>query len=140
MLIGELAKRAGVSARALRHYEEKGLLAPRRDANGYRHYDESAVATVAQLQIMLAAGLNAATIRRYLDCVRTGEHDVILDMCPELRKELDSLAARLAARQAAVESTRRRLDALYAGAVTTRSGPGKPVADATAAAGRGGMG
>ncbi|MEU1550420.1 MerR family transcriptional regulator [Nocardia sp. NPDC005745] len=112
MLIGELAERAGVSARALRHYEEKGLLAPERDAKGYRHYDESAVTVIAQIKVMLGAGLNAATIRRYLDCVRTGEQGVTLDMCPALRKELDRIAARLAAQQAAVESARRRLDAL----------------------------
>jgi DNA-binding transcriptional MerR regulator len=36
MLIGELAERAGVSARALRHYEDRELLVPDRDVNGYR--------------------------------------------------------------------------------------------------------
>ena len=38
MLIGELAERTGSSTRALRHYEDQGLLAPTRDTNGYRHY------------------------------------------------------------------------------------------------------
>ncbi|MBF6464817.1 MerR family transcriptional regulator [Nocardia beijingensis] len=112
MLIGELAERTGVSARALRHYEEKELLAPERDANSYRYYDESAVAVVAQIRVMLEAGLNAAAIRRYLDCVRTGEHGVTVDMCPDLSDELDRIAARLAAQQKALEATRRRLDAL----------------------------
>jgi DNA-binding transcriptional MerR regulator len=112
VLIGELAKRTGVSARALRHYEEKGLLEPARDANGYRLYDESALAVVAQIKVMLGAGLNAAAIRRYLDCVRIGGRGRTVDLCPALREELDRVAARLAAQQAAAESTRRRLDAL----------------------------
>ncbi|MGV9333775.1 MerR family transcriptional regulator [Nocardia sp. NPDC003726] len=112
MLIGELAERTGVSARALRHYEEKELLVPERDANGYRLYAESAVAVVAQIRVMLGAGLNAAAIRRYLDCVRDGEHGLSVDMCSGLRTELDRIAARLAAQQTALEATQRRLDAL----------------------------
>ena len=32
MLIGELAEKAGTSARTLRYYEEQGLVRPRRDA------------------------------------------------------------------------------------------------------------
>lgn len=41
---GELARWAGVSARTIRFYEEKGILRPReRSAEGYRLYDDSAV-------------------------------------------------------------------------------------------------
>lgn len=40
MRIGELARRTGVSVRALRYYEEQGLLVPARAANGYREYTE----------------------------------------------------------------------------------------------------
>jgi len=41
MRIGELARRAGASARSIRYYEEQGLLLARRQANGYREYDEA---------------------------------------------------------------------------------------------------
>lgn len=37
--IGELAKRAGISADTLRLYERRGLLQSERLANGYRVYD-----------------------------------------------------------------------------------------------------
>lgn len=41
MRIGELAHRAGVSPKAIRYYEDLGLLpAPRRTESGYRHYTE----------------------------------------------------------------------------------------------------
>lgn len=112
MLIGELAERTGVSARALRHYEEQGLLFPARTGGGYRDYSESDVTRVAQIKKMISAGLGTSTIRRYLDCARTGEHGVFLEMCPDLRAELDALAGRLDARQAELRETRRRLDEL----------------------------
>ena len=38
MRIGELAQRTGVTTRALRFYEDQGLLTARRSANGYRVY------------------------------------------------------------------------------------------------------
>ena len=42
MHIGELSVRTGVSRRALRYYEEQGLLLPQRQANGYRSYSDDA--------------------------------------------------------------------------------------------------
>ena len=42
MKIGELAKKAGVTTRTMRYYEEVGLLPPpHRNANGYRTYTEN---------------------------------------------------------------------------------------------------
>jgi len=38
MLVGELAARTGVSARALRHYDAHALLPVERTANGYRDF------------------------------------------------------------------------------------------------------
>ncbi|HEY8454664.1 MAG TPA: MerR family DNA-binding transcriptional regulator [Actinopolymorphaceae bacterium] len=57
MRIGELARRTGVSVRALRYYEEQGLLSADRSPNGYREYDESAVDRVDQIQLLYSAGL-----------------------------------------------------------------------------------
>jgi DNA-binding transcriptional MerR regulator len=112
VLISELAELTGVSARALRHYEDRGLLMPARNSNGYRKYDESDVVRVAQIRTMISAGLNASAIQRYLDCARTDDHGTILDMCPRLRAEVDSLARQLDARQAELRDTQRRLSGL----------------------------
>ncbi|MER7716264.1 MerR family transcriptional regulator [Streptomyces flaveolus] len=122
VLISELAVRTGVSARALRHYEDRGLLVPARNSSGYRDYSESDVTRVAQISTMISAGLGTSTIQRYFDCVRTGDHGIALEMCPQLRAELDSLASRLDARQAELRETQRRLSALIStggGAPTT---------------------
>lgn len=94
MRIGELAKRAGVSERSLRYYEEQGLLLPTRTPNGYRRYAESDVDVVRHVRMLLAAGLNTEFIRNVLPCmVDTG--DGLAPGCPELlphlRKERDRM-------------------------------------------------
>ncbi len=54
---GELARRAGVSADTLRHYERKGVIAPPpRGANGYRRYPEQALARVQLIRRALGLG------------------------------------------------------------------------------------
>ncbi len=57
MRIGALAARSGVPVRMLRYYEEKGLLSPRRAANGYREYDERDVTRAALVTSMIRSGL-----------------------------------------------------------------------------------
>ncbi|MGW1225356.1 MerR family transcriptional regulator [Streptomyces sp. NPDC002530] len=112
MRISRLAVLTGVSARALRHYEDCGLLAPERDRNGYRAYSEADVLRVARIRTMIAAGVGTAVIRRYLDCATSGEHGVTLEMCPGLRDELDALEQRLDAEETRIRETRQRLSAL----------------------------
>ena len=67
MHIGDLARHIGASPRALRHYEQQGLLAPSREDNGYRVYDEIEVVRAANIKDLLDVGLTTADIQRYLD-------------------------------------------------------------------------
>src|SRR5258708_13223757 len=60
--IGELAKRSGVSVRALRYYEDQGLLQSERSSSGQRYYPAHAVERVRFLQDMYAAGLTSRNI------------------------------------------------------------------------------
>ncbi|WP_233097127.1 MULTISPECIES: MerR family transcriptional regulator [Pseudomonas] len=64
MKIGEIARRTGLAASAIRYYEEQGLLdAPTRDMNNYRHYSES---TIKRLEVVIHAqrlGFSLDTIR-----------------------------------------------------------------------------
>ncbi|MET7950376.1 MerR family transcriptional regulator [Micromonospora sp. NPDC005324] len=69
MRIGELATKTGVSVRALRYYEEQGLLASARSSGGQRHYLDDAVDRVYLIQMLYAAGLSSRTILDLLPCV-----------------------------------------------------------------------
>ncbi|WP_214108689.1 MerR family transcriptional regulator [Acrocarpospora catenulata] len=72
MRIGELAAAVGVSPRALRYYEEQGLLRPDRTPTGHRVYPESAIERVHLIRLLLAAGLASRTIIDILPCLATG--------------------------------------------------------------------
>ena len=72
MRIGELAERAGVSPRALRHYEELGLLPARRSANGYRSYSTEDLRTVGEIRSLVGLGLSLEQTRPFLECLRAG--------------------------------------------------------------------
>ncbi|MDJ1122548.1 MerR family transcriptional regulator [Olsenella sp. YH-ols2217] len=85
--IGELAALSGVSQRTLRHYEAKGLLAPRRQANGYRVYGSKDVERLQQVLLYRACGLSLETIRALLD-------DPAHDEAAVLRKHVAALEQR----------------------------------------------
>ena len=72
MRIGDIAHRAGVSTRALRYYEEQGLLTSERTMAGQRVYAESAVERVRLIQQFFTAGIASRTILQLLPCVETG--------------------------------------------------------------------
>jgi len=73
--IGQLAERSGVSVRALRYYEEQGLLEADRTPAGQRAYQESAAEKVRFFQQMYAAGLTSRDIVGLLPCIDTGHTD-----------------------------------------------------------------
>jgi len=69
MRIGELARAAGVTPRALRYYEEQGLISAERDHNGYRLYPAESVPLVRNIARLLSAGLSSDDVLRLRDCL-----------------------------------------------------------------------
>jgi DNA-binding transcriptional MerR regulator len=68
MTVGELAKRTGVSVRALHHYEAIGLLAPvRRTEAGYRLYGDEEIIRLQQIRSLRQLGFALDEIRECLD-------------------------------------------------------------------------
>jgi MerR family redox-sensitive transcriptional activator SoxR len=55
--IGEIAKRSGVAASALRFYEERGLIRADRNASGYREYPRATIRRVAFIVFAQRIGL-----------------------------------------------------------------------------------
>jgi DNA-binding transcriptional MerR regulator len=98
--IGQLAERSGVSVRALRYYEEQGLLVAERSAAGQRVYPESAVSKVRFFQQMYAAGLTSRNIAQVLPCVDSGHTDaeqraMLRQQRDRIQDKIDELTAAL---------------------------------------------
>lgn len=65
--IGELAKRSGVAASAIRFYEEQGLISSTRTEGGQRQYRRETLRRIGFIRAAQAVGLNLAEIRSALD-------------------------------------------------------------------------
>ncbi|MFI1990892.1 MerR family transcriptional regulator [Actinoplanes sp. NPDC020271] len=115
MRIGDLATKAQVSVRALRYYEEQGLLASTRSDSGQRHYGDKAVNRVQLIQQLYAAGLSSKTIAELLPCVDAGVST------PESRERLLAERDRINTQIADLILTRDRLNEIID--VTSRPNP-----------------
>ncbi len=62
----EAARQLGVSAKALRLYEQRGLVAPVRTAAGWRAYGPGEMARAAEIASLRALGLSLAQVARVL--------------------------------------------------------------------------
>ena len=68
LTIGQLARYAGVTARAVRHYHRIGLLPePERDSSGYRSYDAAGVVRLIRIRTLASAGVPLARVQELLD-------------------------------------------------------------------------
>ncbi|WP_454196601.1 MerR family transcriptional regulator [Nocardia sp. Marseille-Q1738] len=68
MLIGEVARRSGVSARMLRHYDSLGLVRPTgRTVGGYREYSPEDIRRIFHVEGLRSLGLSLSQIRSALD-------------------------------------------------------------------------
>jgi DNA-binding transcriptional MerR regulator len=67
-LVGEFARRAGVTVRALHHYDRLGLLEPsERTESGYRRYRESDLLRLQQIVTLKALGFDLESIASILN-------------------------------------------------------------------------
>lgn len=68
LTISQLARHAGVTVRAVRHYHQIGLLPePERDQSGYRTYDAAAVVRLIRIHTLADAGVPLARVQELLD-------------------------------------------------------------------------
>jgi hypothetical protein len=59
VLIGEVARRSGVSARMLRHYDALGLVRPTgRTGGGYREYSDEDIRRIFHIESLRSLGLS----------------------------------------------------------------------------------
>lgn len=73
MKINEVEAQVGVTKKNIRFYEEKGLIAPRRNSeNGYREYGPGEVEQLKQIKLLRKLGVPLEEIRR----MQSGGHTV----------------------------------------------------------------
>ncbi len=72
MKIGELARRTGLNASAIRYYEKQGILAPSDRTSGQRLYPGDAVHRVLLIRYASGMGFTLSEIKLFLSGLRDG--------------------------------------------------------------------
>jgi DNA-binding transcriptional MerR regulator len=108
MRIGELAREAGVTVKAVRYYESLGLLDAPRLHNGYRDFGERDVRVVREIRELALVGVTAEQSRPFVECLIAGNANG--DDCPDAviayraaLADLDAQISELEARRAAIQ-------------------------------------
>jgi DNA-binding transcriptional MerR regulator len=101
--VKEVAEIAGVSVRALHHYDEIGLLVPKgRTSGGYRLYDEDDLLRLQQILIGRELGMPLEEIRRSLDDPSFDRRGALLDQRQKLMQRAEHTRAMIRAVDAAL--------------------------------------
>src|SRR6188508_2902638 len=104
--IAEVARLTGLTSRALRFYEARGLVMPLRTASGRRHYGPAELERLHQIVALKRAGLTLAQILR----MTAGRR---LDLRSIVEAQIETLADRehaIAGARALLESILSRID------------------------------
>jgi len=105
MKIGQLAERTGLSAKAIRYYEDIGVLPqPVRAPNGYRDYTPAAADRIDFIQDAQSAGLSLLEIQSILELRDGGEAT-----CGHVIGSLETRLADVDRQMEDLRRTRRRL-------------------------------
>lgn len=101
--IGQVAKRTGLSARMLRHYDALGLYRPSRvSENGYRWYSTTTLPRLYRILALRRAGVGLHDIGRIVD-EQSDEAEALREHLHTLRAEQGYLAELIASIESQVE-------------------------------------
>ncbi|MGD9804902.1 MAG: MerR family transcriptional regulator [Hyphomicrobiaceae bacterium] len=105
--IGELAKFAGVTVRALRHYERSGLIAAVRAENGRRVFTRSDIKPLKLIVALKRIGLTLAECKQVLAQDSAAFAEVVNNQLQALARKKENLEWSIAALTAAGDRTKR---------------------------------
>lgn len=94
--IGEAAEALGVTAKALRHWEQVGLLTPGRTSAGYRLYSDGDFERAAAIALYRGVGIQLESIRQLLDAPSHTLVDALARHRQELGGRVKAMQAQLA--------------------------------------------
>jgi DNA-binding transcriptional MerR regulator len=107
LLVGQVASLAGVTVKAVRHYEKLGLIEPcHRATNGYKHYDAESVVRVACVAALGRAGVPLSHVNEILDRAPSalGSIEVVAEVLRSERDRIDDQLRTLTSLGAAIAS------------------------------------
>ena len=84
MLLNEIIKEVGMTKRAVKYYEEKGLLTVNKDNNGYRNYSKQDVDTLKKISVYRKLGISIKDIQKLL---KTDNKSILLHIYQEKLQE-----------------------------------------------------
>lgn len=96
MHVNEVCKRLQMTRRAVKYYEEQGLLHVTKDENGYRNYSEENIRTLMEISAYRKLGIGIHDIKLLLRGDRNVLDKIYQKKAADIRssqKELDALAA-----------------------------------------------
>ena len=124
LTVGIVARRSGLTAKALRHYDRIGLLRPARvdDATGYRRYRSDQVAEARLVGLLRSVDLPLDQVRTAVLAWKNGDDTAIEHVIRQHRSRLDARVTRL-------RGALHRIDHLLAEGLETamseQDGPGR---------------
>lgn len=92
MKIGDLAKLSGVSTRTVDYYTNCGLLAVERSKSNYRLYPESALKTIARIQLLKKQRMSISEIKEVLETNEDPKTEILVE---EVYKEFECLQQKI---------------------------------------------
>ncbi|MGW1373105.1 HEAT repeat domain-containing protein [Streptomyces sp. NPDC002446] len=89
MLIGDVARRSGVSARMLRHYDSLGLVRPTgRTEGGYREYSSEDIRRIFHIESLRSLGLSLREVGRALEDPGFTPSELVADLIRQTRERI----------------------------------------------------
>ncbi|HYU83629.1 MAG TPA: MerR family transcriptional regulator [Kribbellaceae bacterium] len=89
--IGDAARRLGVASHVLRHWEDVGVLVPRRTTAGYRIYDDELVRGGRLVQLCQRAGFTLREIAELSAADRAGRVGLVRTKRRQIAREQQAL-------------------------------------------------
>ena len=103
--IGEVAKRSGITIRALRHYENIGLLKPQRTESRQRVYAYRDITRLQHIQMLKRTGLSLNQIKKLVFASDWQAEDILMAQRDLAAEELEKAKAKLAMLEEAIACT-----------------------------------
>ena len=106
MRLNEVIKQVDLSKRAIKFYEEKGLLKTKRDSNGYRNYTKNDISLLKEISSYRKMGIGLSDIKKILN-----DKSVLKQILIEKKKEITTSKNELVALEKFIENS--NIEELY---------------------------